>query len=41
MSVAIEKIGFSFREEAIQLAKSKGFFFRDGAMEAGDIENIH
>ena len=41
MSVAIEKIGFSSREEAIQLAKSKGFFFRDGAMEAGDIEDIH
>ena len=41
MSAAIEKIGFSFREEAIQLAKSKGSFFRDGAMEAGDIEDIY
>ena len=41
MSVVIEKIGFASREEAIKLAKSEGFFFRDGAMETGDIEDIH
>ena len=41
MSVVIEKIGFASREEAIQLAKSEGCFFRDGATEAGDIEDIH
>ena len=34
-------MGFSSREEAIQLAKSRGFFFRDGDMETGDIEDIH
>ena len=41
MSVLIEKIGFSSREEAIQLAKPEGLFFRDGTMETGDIEDIH
>ena len=40
MSVVIEKSG-CIREEAIKLAKSEGFFFRDGAMVTGDIEDIH
>ena len=41
MSVAIEKIGFASREEAIKLAESEGFFFRDGAMGTGSLEDIH
>ena len=41
MSVVIEKIGFSSREEAIKLAESEGFFFRDGAMGTGSLEDIH
>ena len=41
MSVAIENIGFSSREEAVKLAESEGFFFRDGAMGTGNLEDIH
>ena len=41
MSVAIEKIGFSSREEAMKLAVSEGFFFRDGAMGTGNLEDVH
>ena len=41
MSVAIENIGFSSREEAMKLAASEGFFFRDGAMGTGNLEDVH
>ena len=41
MGVSIESAGFSTREEARSLIESQGLFARDGAMQSGDLEDVH
>ena len=41
MGVTVEKGGFQTREEARDLIKAEGRFARDGAMETGNLEDIH
>ena len=41
MGVTVTEEGFSTREEAINLVEAQGLFFRDGAMESGDLEDVH
>ena len=41
MSVSVSKKHFQEREQAIALIEAKALFARDGAMQAGDLEDIH
>jgi hypothetical protein len=41
MSVSVTEQHFEEREHAVALIEAKGFFARDGAMQAGDLEDIH
>lgn len=41
MGVSVEKGGFSTREEATAIIKAAGLFARDGAMQTGDLEDVH
>jgi uncharacterized RmlC-like cupin family protein len=41
MGVSIEPGGFSTREEAKSIIESQGLFARDGAMQSGDLEDVH
>lgn len=41
MSVTVEKVGFSSRDQAVQLITALGLYPRDGAMAAGDLEDVH
>ena len=41
MSVSVEPGGFSTREEAKSIIKGLGLFARDGAMQSGDLEDVH
>ncbi len=41
MGVTLEKGGFSDRDEAVKLVRGLGLCARDGAMESGDLEDVH
>ena len=41
MGVSIESGGFATREEAKSIIESQGLFARDGAMQSGDLEDVH
>lgn len=41
MTVSIEKSHFTGRDEAVSLIQAQGKFARDGAMAAGDLEDVH
>ena len=41
MGVIIGAGGFSSREEAKSIIESQGLFARDGAMQSGDLEDVH
>ncbi|MDC0068581.1 cupin domain-containing protein [Gammaproteobacteria bacterium] len=41
MGVSIGKGGFSSREEAKFIIENEGRFARDGAMQSGDLEDVH
>ncbi len=41
MGVSIGTGGFSTREEAKSIIESEGLFARDGAMQSGDLEDVH
>jgi hypothetical protein len=41
MGVSIGTGGFSTREEAKSIIDSEGLFARDGAMQSGDLEDVH
>ena len=41
MGVSIGAGGFSTREEAKSIIESEGLFARDGAMQSGDLEDVH
>jgi len=41
MTATVEKGNFSTREEATNVVQSLGLFARDGAMQSGDLEDVH
>jgi len=41
MGISVTQPGFSTREEAIALIQDQNLFARDGAMETGDLEDVH
>ena len=41
MGVSIGAGGFSTREEARSIIENEGRFARDGAMQSGDLEDVH
>jgi quercetin dioxygenase-like cupin family protein len=41
MSISITEKHFEDRDQAIQLIEARGLFARDGAMQSGDLEDIH
>ena len=41
MGVLIGAGGFSTREEAKSMIESQGLFARDGAMQSGDLDDVH
>jgi quercetin dioxygenase-like cupin family protein len=41
MGVIIGAGGFSTREEAKSIIEKQGLFARDGAMQSGDLEDVH
>ena len=41
MGVTVKAAGFSTREEATAMITSQDLFARDGAMQSGDLEDVH
>ena len=41
MGVSVEKGDFADRDHAVRQIEGRGLFARDGAMAAGDLEDIH
>lgn len=41
MAVSVESQHFKGRDQALELIGSKGLFARDGAMQSGDLEDVH
>ena len=41
MTVTVEKACFTGRDQALKLIDSLGRVSRDGAMDSGDLENVH
>jgi uncharacterized RmlC-like cupin family protein len=41
MGVTVETLGFSTRDEAVAMIEAQGLFARDGAMQSGDLEDVH
>jgi hypothetical protein len=41
MAVTVEKGDFAGREEAIAAIENRGLWARDGAMQSGDLEDVH
>ena len=41
MGVTVRKEEFIDRDQAVTIIEHKGLFARDGAMESGDLEDIH
>ena len=41
MSISVTKEQFQNRDQAVQYVESLGLFARDGAMQSGDLEDVH
>lgn len=41
MGITVDAPGFSSRDDARALIESEGRFARDGAMQSGDLEDVH
>ena len=41
MSVSVTELGITSRERAVQYMENKGLFAREGAMDSGDLEDVH